>query len=193
MDGEMNTNQIKSQVNYSLAVALVCAVLAVAGYALRFVAADISSDPAAWGQAGDFFGGILNPLFAFLAFYWLTRSVLLQKQELSETREELRKSADSQRKQEENFSKTVVVSALAAYISSINDEITHLSAEVSHIQDQIGAYGAIRTLDGETLEQRHGRARIVDLRERILALRNEREVAVRKIRQYIGFSVNLNS
>ena len=36
-------------------------------------------DASKWGEFGDFFGGILNPLVAFAAFYWLTQSVKLQK------------------------------------------------------------------------------------------------------------------
>ncbi|MDC4276315.1 hypothetical protein NQ637_17955, partial [Acinetobacter baumannii] len=49
-----------------------------------------------WGPVGDFFGGILNPIFALFAFYWLTYSVRLQIKELKETREELKKAAAAQ-------------------------------------------------------------------------------------------------
>lgn len=49
-----------------------------------------------WGTFGDFFGGILNPIFALFAFYWLTYSVRLQIEELKETREELSKAAKAQ-------------------------------------------------------------------------------------------------
>lgn len=38
----------------------------------------ISSEVQNWGTIGDFFGGILNPIFALFAFYWLTYSVRLQ-------------------------------------------------------------------------------------------------------------------
>lgn len=56
----------------------------------------LSSDKAEWGQFGDFFGGVLNPLISFGAFYWLATSILLQKAELSETREALRATQDAQ-------------------------------------------------------------------------------------------------
>lgn len=49
-----------------------------------------------WGTFGDFIGGILNPIFAFFAFYWLTYSVRLQINELKETRDELCKAATAQ-------------------------------------------------------------------------------------------------
>ncbi|WP_240488349.1 hypothetical protein, partial [Acinetobacter nosocomialis] len=65
----------------------------------------ISSEVQNWGTIGDFFGGILNPIFALFAFYWLTYSVRLQIKELKETRNELKKAAkaqeDSARHQEE--------------------------------------------------------------------------------------------
>ncbi|WP_336931163.1 putative phage abortive infection protein [Acinetobacter tandoii] len=49
-----------------------------------------------WGTFGDFIGGILNPIFALFAFYWLTYSVRLQIKELKDTRIELQKAADAQ-------------------------------------------------------------------------------------------------
>ena len=49
-----------------------------------------------WGTFGDFIGGILNPIFALFAFYWLTYSVRLQIKELKDTRTELQKAANAQ-------------------------------------------------------------------------------------------------
>lgn len=49
-----------------------------------------------WGTFGDFIGGILNPIFALFAFYWLTYSVRLQIKELKDTRQELKKAATAQ-------------------------------------------------------------------------------------------------
>lgn len=56
----------------------------------------ISESLEKWGTVGDFFGGILNPIFALFAFYWLTYSVRLQVKELKETRNELKKAAKAQ-------------------------------------------------------------------------------------------------
>lgn len=56
----------------------------------------ISESLEKWGTFGDFFGGILNPIFGLFAFYWLTYSVRLQIKELKETREELKKAAKAQ-------------------------------------------------------------------------------------------------
>lgn len=56
----------------------------------------ISESLEKWGTFGDFFGGILNPIFGLFAFYWLTYSVRLQIKELKETRKELKKAAKAQ-------------------------------------------------------------------------------------------------
>jgi putative phage abortive infection protein len=59
----------------------------------------ISLDTATWGTFGDYMGGILSPLIAFLAFYWLTQSVLIQKTELRDTKNALEESSEAQKEQ----------------------------------------------------------------------------------------------
>ncbi len=59
----------------------------------------LSTDSSTWGTFGDFVGGILNPLIALLAFYWLTQSVLIQKTELSETQKVLKETEKAQKEQ----------------------------------------------------------------------------------------------
>lgn len=56
-----------------------------------------ANDAEKWGQFGDFIGGLLNPIVAFAAFYWLTQSVKIQKQELHETKMALQEAAEAQR------------------------------------------------------------------------------------------------
>lgn len=63
---------------------------------------DLPLDPtnvAAWGAFGDFVGGLLNPFVAFCALYWLTRSIQIQRDELSSTKEELAASKIAQQNQ----------------------------------------------------------------------------------------------
>ncbi|MDB0034771.1 putative phage abortive infection protein [bacterium] len=49
----------------------------------------LALDSSVWGTFGDFFGGVLNPLIASIAFYWITVSVWTQKTELEETKKAL--------------------------------------------------------------------------------------------------------
>lgn len=48
---------------------------------------DKSDQLSALGTLGDFVGGLLNPLFALLAFLWLRKSVVMQQEELSAAKE----------------------------------------------------------------------------------------------------------
>ena len=59
----------------------------------------LSKDSSIWGTFGDFMGGVLNPVVALLAFYWLTKSVLIQKTELAATQEILRETGEAQKQQ----------------------------------------------------------------------------------------------
>ncbi len=51
------------------------------------------------GEFGDFFGGVLNPILTFLTFMGLLITIVIQQNELSDSRNELRRSADSLRLQ----------------------------------------------------------------------------------------------
>ncbi|WP_421715687.1 putative phage abortive infection protein [Arcobacter arenosus] len=75
-------------------------------YLIKFSHLGISNDQAIWAQFGDYFGGVLNPVFAFLAFIALLITIKLQnealnqsKDELELTRKELEKSAKAQEEQ----------------------------------------------------------------------------------------------
>lgn len=78
----------------------------------------LSPDSAHWGQFGDFVGGILNPLIAFSALFWLTRSVKLQKTELKETRKALEESAASQARHASAAEKSMRIAGYAAILNA---------------------------------------------------------------------------
>ena len=44
----------------------------------------LSNDPAAWGQYGDYIGGLLNPIFSSLAFGGLVVTIILQARQIDE-------------------------------------------------------------------------------------------------------------
>ncbi|WP_306603895.1 hypothetical protein [Azonexus sp.] len=78
-----------------------------------------ATDAGEWGAFGDFVGGLLNPIVAFAAFYWLTQSVKLQRRELSETREELKKTTEAQ-------TELVKLAALSGLATAAYSEISRI-------------------------------------------------------------------
>lgn len=64
----------------------------IAAYGFAFIKNGWATTPEAWGQLGDYIGGLLNPLVAGFALMAVVVSVRLQKAELAETRRELENS-----------------------------------------------------------------------------------------------------
>jgi hypothetical protein len=46
----------------------------------------LSSDPAVWGQYGDYVGGLLNPIFSSLAFSGLVVTIVLQARQIDDAK-----------------------------------------------------------------------------------------------------------
>ncbi|WAE53781.1 putative phage abortive infection protein [Stutzerimonas frequens] len=58
-----------------------------------------------FGEWGDFFGGVLNPILTFLTFMGLLITIVIQQTELRESRSELKRSADALLEQAKNARK----------------------------------------------------------------------------------------
>lgn len=101
--------------------AAICVVIAYFGY---FHSLPPASEPDKWGTFGDYFGGLMNPVVAFAAFYWLTQSVKLQKTALKETRDELNKATDAQNALVANGLVQVQLAALTALANSASEEMS---------------------------------------------------------------------
>ncbi len=62
----------------------------------------LSSNQTVWGEFGDYFGGILNPILSFFALIALLLTIVLQSNDLSLTREQLIKTSTALQEQEKN-------------------------------------------------------------------------------------------
>ncbi len=82
------------------------------------------------GSIGDFFGGIMNPIIAFMALVWLVKGVRLQQKELSDTKAALQASEKHQASQ-------VKIAAITALIASINDEHSRLRSYRQTIEPEL--------------------------------------------------------
>ena len=92
-----------------LSIALVALVTtsllirSIAGIRILEIEIKNQSEIQYWGQLGDFFGGLLNPLLSFMALMAVLYTIKLQREELKEAREENRLSNKIQDKQTEIF------------------------------------------------------------------------------------------
>lgn len=77
--------------------------LALTIYTMKFGNVGSPLDNASWGAFGDFMGGTLNPLLAFLGLIALLTTIKLQVKELKATRKELETSSNALKEQSESF------------------------------------------------------------------------------------------
>lgn len=115
--------------NHSLWAIGALAFLMIFAYFVKFSGAGFSENQADWGVLGDYIGGVLNPAISLAALYWLTRSIVLQKIELQESRKALLDAALSQSQQaksSETAAKFQMLSMEMEIISSL------LAAEITY-------------------------------------------------------------
>lgn len=130
---DQGLDDLEKQAHRSLWVIGSLAFLMLFSYFVKFSGYGFSEKQDDWGVLGDYVGGLLNPAISLAALYWLTRSIVLQKRELQESREALRESAylqSQQAKSSETAAKFQMLSMEMEIISSL------LAAEVTY-QTQI--------------------------------------------------------
>lgn len=125
---------------------LVLFIAVVAGfYAFQFWAVPLSNDAGTWGQFGDYFGGVLNPIVAFAAFYWLTKSIELQDRELRAARGNLNEALRLQLDQ-------ALTARTAADTQTENIRLASVANEIAHLRAQQREYlTVLRTQGGEVV------------------------------------------
>lgn len=127
----MQTETLETRVNrWKWGIASLGAVLVATylGYFGLYLQHPPALDADKWGQFGDFFGGILNPLVAFAAFYWLTQSVKIQHTELADTRIALQQSSAAQGIQAKNSDIQLAIAARTGLVNALQPSIDSLES-----------------------------------------------------------------
>lgn len=96
--------QLHARLKYLAYAGASVAVVALGLYLFKF-RGPLSDDPTRWGAFGDFVGGVLNPVFGFLALIALLATFALQVRELKISAKELRNSANALLAQNETLAK----------------------------------------------------------------------------------------
>lgn len=146
------------QARVLVAAVMIILLAAYFGWFGLKVQESVSHSSSTWGTLGDFFGGLLNPLIASLALYWLTRSIRIQKEELNETRDALKETATAQAAQ-------VQLAALTALSTTIIAEIDIQRKHIFFILNQMSSlqHGSIRSVEGKALEYVEAQSLILEL------------------------------
>lgn len=124
------------------AVGVLTAIFGI--YIIQFANADVSKDPEAWGQFGDFVGGTANPILGFLTLIALILTIILQSRQLSVssrelelsrrelelTRDELRRSAHAQELSEKALRAQAAASERSARLAATNFLLDHYKSEL---------------------------------------------------------------
>lgn len=106
-----------------LVVALVVALLLIAAVVFPYVyqfGPERSVNPENWGQFGDYFAGLLNPIFSLLAFGALMYSLMLQQKESLKNQERFDAQYSIARDEFEGFIKEKLASELLVVIRDID-------------------------------------------------------------------------
>lgn len=90
----------------------------------------LSDDNTKWGAFGDYVGGLLNPVLAFMAFYWLTRSIQIQLKEFEKTREAFEQSSHEQAKAAEAQTELVKQQKIATQAQEESSRVQQLQSRV---------------------------------------------------------------
>lgn len=127
------------------------------------------------GQIGDFFGGILNPLIAFLALVWIAKGVLMQKQELEETKIALKDSASYQALQAQSTVNLVKLNAMTALISALNSKEAAINIEIEQL-NQLEKSSGIFGINQQRISD------LLDIRKSVIEQRDSYAI---KIKEYL--------
>lgn len=100
-------------------------IVPIVGYVLMYGSSPAYSHEK-WAQFGDFLGGVLNPLYAFLAFLALLYTINIQRTELKQARAEFRRSADAAQQQIDHLKLSAKQEDLIRIIRLIDQEICQL-------------------------------------------------------------------
>ncbi|KPA54023.1 hypothetical protein VT25_02995 [Photobacterium leiognathi subsp. mandapamensis] len=164
---EVELKALEKNINRSklIAVILVLVIPSLYGFWFGYINdQSLSIDSSFWGTFGDFIGGILNPIIALMAFYWLTMSVLIQKTELSETQKILAETEKSQREQAKTQEIKRFEDSFYSLLEQMNSVYSSLNTKPSDIKG-VPQKSVIDTLYFNVVIRRHScileRARVM--------------------------------
>lgn len=146
----------------ALFAAAIAAFIAIGAVVLTYISAfgmTRSADQAIWGQFGDYFGGVLNPLFALAAFLSALWSISVQQREARAAAEQLAAQTEIARKELEAFGSERLGEEFLHVIRDIDQRISTLlktvvsppgAAQTVTISQMVAEADRLTTLGGSS-------------------------------------------
>ncbi|TWH64818.1 hypothetical protein LX59_02166 [Azomonas agilis] len=182
----MNLEKLESEVKRSRYFIVFAAITPAIIYMLWFAVKNdqqLSTDAGLWGTFGDFVGGLINPLIAYFAFYWLTQSVLIQKTELSETKNALVAAQYAQQKQASTALKAATLQSLSIRLNAINQEISFEQDILKFVISEAQRNGSHYTVMLPNGEQKLPGKAIPEIHDRLDALKTKQAKLMQAVEQ----------
>jgi hypothetical protein len=135
-----------------LLAALVLALLLITVVVLAYVGQfgiERSGSQDDWGQFGDYFAGLLNPIFSLLAFGALMYSLVLQHKESFENQKRFDAQYSIAKKEFDDYAKEKLASELLAVVRDIDVRLDDVrNAKVSQPETQHAVTVALMVAEG---------------------------------------------
>jgi len=96
-----------------------------------FIVNIFSIGHSSFGEWGDFFGGVLNPILTFLTFMGLLITIIIQQKELRESRDEFKGQKEALEKQQEEMTIQSFDNKFFQMLNSFNKTTDSLNANVN--------------------------------------------------------------
>lgn len=141
----------------TLFAALILALLLITVVAVAYVnqfGSEQSASQDVWGQFGDYFAGLLNPIFSLLAFLALMYSLVLQQEEARKNQARFEAQYSIAKKEFDDYAKEKLASELLAVVRDIDERLgTVRNANVSPPGAQHSMTVALMVAEGNRVRQ----------------------------------------
>lgn len=107
----------------------------IAIFIANFSVFHVSNDIGKWGSVGGYFGGLLNPILAFLSFMGVLWTLKMSRDELAETRRELARAAKAQDDSRKVMDAQLRTQTLQQFESFFFNFLEHVSKKLEFFMD----------------------------------------------------------
>lgn len=176
-------NFVKAEVSIKKASIIIFAIAAIAIMIAIFsyfsvFNGEVSKSQEVWGLFGDFFGGTLNPLLAFLSLVAILYTLLIQARELSHSTKALQD-------QSEHLQTQAFESTFFSLVAMHNENIRTLDLEDSEEQ-RVRGRAVFRVLYGRLKDAYEADKRIINTSDEIKIIRSAYKRFYKKNQKFHG-------